>query len=739
MKGLIAACAAVALAGCASFSEDGGFDTVQEAVKERTGGEARWVRSEDDANSVRARVKELLAKPLSAEDAAQIALLNNPGLQATYAELGISEADLVQAGRMTNPHFAYMRVGEGEHRTLEWALTFPIIDLLTIPMRTRIEARRFEQTKLSVASRAVGTALAARSAWVRAVAAEQSLRLSLAVAPTLVVAVRLLSPLLVPLERFRPSTLVGEGTVTRIGARKNVPASIGNTDHLSFTAIGVPAFNPIQDYVDYDVRTHHTNVDTYERVLEKNLGELEAQKTEENRRVEAEMERLVAEYRARIQANNDEIAKEKERFYGWRLQKQQEEKKLPEKPAPKTPWMESAAFAAFFYCVMIVAAIMIAITYKLKQPSVIGYIIAGIIIGPFTPPFAYVSDLDTLNALAEIGIIMLLFVIGTEFPMAKLRSVGRISIVVALAESLGTLFIVFFTAQYLGFPFFESLFLGLALSITSTVVTIKILEELGMVKDKSSTLILGISIVEDILAISILAVLQSIASAGGDLSVPTIAVSIGIVGAFVGGVLFLGSRYLPKVIDRAGKTNDYALLLIVILGFAFGLSFLANSIGLSVATGAFLAGVLVAESNSAAVARILTLPLRDMFAAIFFISIGALMDISLVPAFIPTAAVLILTSFGSKFLIITGILAKARYDTVTALKTGLGMSAAKGELSLVVVKGGQDVGVVGSSILPLLGVITIVTTFMAPYVIRFGHRLKPPDERGEKKEDEPYG
>lgn len=391
-----------------------------------------------------------------------------------------------------------------------------------------------------------------------------------------------------------------------------------------------------------------------------------------------------------------------------------------------------------FAIIMILAAVMIAITYRLKQPMVIGYILAGIIIGPFTPPFSLVSSIDTLNALAEIGIIMLLFVVGTEFPMAKLRSVGRISIVVALAESLGTLFIVFFTAQYLGFDFFSSLFLGLALSITSTVVTVRVLEELGMIKDRSSTLILGISIVEDILAISILAVLQSVASAGGEFSLTNIAVSIGIVGAFVGGVLFLGSRYLPRVIDRAGRTNDYALLLIVILGFAFGLSFLASGIGLSVATGAFLAGVIVAESKSSAVARILTLPLRDMFAAIFFISIGALMDISLVPGFLPTAAVLILISFGSKFLIVTGILAKTKYDTVTALRTGFGMSAAKGELSLVVVKSGQDAGVLGSSILPLLGVVTIVTTFMAPYVIRFGHKLRLED-RSAKKEGEPYG
>lgn len=386
--------------------------------------------------------------------------------------------------------------------------------------------------------------------------------------------------------------------------------------------------------------------------------------------------------------------------------------------------------------VMIVAAIMIAITYKLKQPMVIGYILAGMLIGPYTPPFALVHDIDTVNALAEIGIIMLLFVIGTEFPIHRLRSVGRISIVVALAESLGTLMVSFFVAQYLGFSYFDSLFLALAMSITSTVVTVRVLEELGMLKDKSSTLLLGISIVEDIMAISILAVLQSIASTstdgGTDFSILSIVVSIAIVGAFVGGTLFLGSKGLTKVIDRVGKVNDYTLLLIVILGLAFGLSFFAAGLGLSVATGAFLAGVLVAESKSAPVAKMLTMPLRDMFAAIFFISIGALMDISLIPVFLAPAAILILVSFASKFLIVTGILVKGGYGNTTSLRTGLGMSAAKGELSLVVVKGGQDVGAITSSLLPILGVVTIVTTFMAPYIIRFGSKLKVPTREDSK-------
>lgn len=376
--------------------------------------------------------------------------------------------------------------------------------------------------------------------------------------------------------------------------------------------------------------------------------------------------------------------------------------------------------------VMLVAAIMIVIAFKLKQPMVIGYIFAGMIIGPYTPPFTLVSSIETINLLAELGIIMLLFVVGTEFPVAKLRAVGRISLVVALAEALGTLMIVFFIAQHLGFSFFDSMFLSLALSITSTVVTVRVLEELGLIHDKSSLLLLGISIIEDILAISILAILQSVAAAdasGNGFSIASIAISVGVVGAFIASILVIGSKYMPPIIDKVGRTNDYTLLLLVILALAFGLSFIAQGLGLSVATGAFLAGVLVAESKSASVAKIVTTPLRDMFGAIFFISIGALMDISLIPVFIVPAAILILASFASKFLIVTGILSQGKIDNTTAIRTGLGMASAKGELSLVVVKGGQDVGAISNSILPILGVITIVTTFITPFIIRLGARL----------------
>jgi CPA2 family monovalent cation:H+ antiporter-2 len=390
-----------------------------------------------------------------------------------------------------------------------------------------------------------------------------------------------------------------------------------------------------------------------------------------------------------------------------------------------SPTLSSDFIVQDFAVIMIVAAIMLVITYKLRQPMAVGYILAGMIIGPHTPPFSLIRNVNTVNVFAELGIIMLLFVIGTEFPIAKLRSVGRISVVIALAETIGSLLFSFFVAGALGFSSFDSMFLALAMSITSTVVTVRVLEELGMIKDESTILLLGISIVEDIIAITTLGVFQSIAINGSSgISIIQISISIGIVAAFIGSILILGSRFIPNIIDKISKTNDYAILLIVILGLAFGLSFAAKGLGLSAATGAFLAGVLVAESKNAATARVITIPLRDMFAALFFISIGALMEVSLIPLFIVPALVLILCSFASKFLIITLIVIRSsKYNSVTALRTGFGMASARGELSLIVAKGGQDVGAISSAVFPIVGVVTIVTIFMTPYILRFGRQL----------------
>lgn len=375
-----------------------------------------------------------------------------------------------------------------------------------------------------------------------------------------------------------------------------------------------------------------------------------------------------------------------------------------------------------FAIIMIVAAIMALISYRLKQPLVIGYIAAGMIIGPYTPPFSLVLHTEVLNLLAEMGIVLLLFVVGLEYPIAKLRSVGTKALAIAMAEAFGVLALGYVVGQAMGLQFYDSLFLALSISVTSTVIVMRVLEELGMLKDEASVLLLGVAIIEDIIIVSTLAVLQSVASTG-NLAIPDIAISVGLVLAFIGGALFIGSKTVPKFVDLVGRTNHHDLVIVAILGVAFGLSFIANLIGVSVAAGAFFAGVLVAESKSHAVARVLTTPLRDMFAALFFVSVGALMDISLLPLFIVPALILIGTSFAGKFAAVYFSAKLQGTSNKTSMKAGFALSASGGELALVTAKGGMDVGATSSFILPMVGTMTIITTFLSPYVIKYGWKF----------------
>jgi CPA2 family monovalent cation:H+ antiporter-2 len=390
-----------------------------------------------------------------------------------------------------------------------------------------------------------------------------------------------------------------------------------------------------------------------------------------------------------------------------------------------------------FAIIMMVATVMALISYRLKQPLVIGYIGAGIIIGPYTPPFSFVLHTEVLNLLAEIGIVLLLFVVGLEYPIAKLRSIGRKALVIAMAEAFGVLALGFVVGQTMGLQFYDSLFLALSISVTSTVIVMRVLEELHILKDEASVLLLGVAIIEDIIIVSTLAVLQSVASTG-NLSLQEIGISVGLVLAFIGGALFIGSKTVPRFVDLVGKTNHPDLVVVAILGVAFGLSFIANQIGVSVATGAFFAGVLVAESKSHSVARVLTMPLRDMFAALFFVSVGALMDISLLPLFIAPALIFIGTSFAGKFAAVYFSAKLQGTNNKTSMKAGFALSASGGELALVTAKGGTDVGATSAFILPMVGTMTIITTFLSPYVIKLGWRFANSLKQEEEEEKTDY-
>ena len=390
--------------------------------------------------------------------------------------------------------------------------------------------------------------------------------------------------------------------------------------------------------------------------------------------------------------------------------------------------------------IMILAAIVTLAFFKIRQPLIIGYLFAGMLIGPLSPLWTSIlpqngssgpaagigilSDISALNLFADIGVILLLFVIGIEFPFAKIRSIGRVAVGAGTLGLFVTLGVVFLAASALGLNFMDSLFIAAALSISSTAIIIKILQDSGKIKKESSILVLGILIVEDVIAVILIASLESVALVG-TVSIEAVVLVAVVAGGLIVGTFTIGRRVIPPLIDKVAGAQNREILLLSVLGVCFGYALLANVVGLSVAIGAFLAGVLVAESKSSEVSKILSSPIKDMFVAIFFVSVGALMDVTQLEDYIFIAialiAVTIAMKFGGNLLGTTAF----RMGKGKSLRSAFALSAPRGEFSIVIVKVGVDMGVVSAFLFPLIGLITIITAFISPFLIRLGDRIIP--------------
>ena len=397
------------------------------------------------------------------------------------------------------------------------------------------------------------------------------------------------------------------------------------------------------------------------------------------------------------------------------------------------------AFVTDLAIIMILAGIVTLAFFKIKQPLIIGYLFAGMLIGPLSPLWApflsdtgtgeggaigLLSDIGALHVFAEIGVILLLFVIGIEFPFAKIRSIGKVAIGVGTLGLFLTLILVFYVCTMIGLEFMDSLFLAAALSISSTAVIVKVLEESGKIKKESSILILGILIVEDVIAVILIASLESIALVG-NVSIEGIIAVVAVAGILIVGTFTVGIRTIPKLVDKVASAQNREILLLSVLGVCFGYALLANVVGLSVAIGAFLAGVLIAESKSAEVSKILSSPIKDMFVAIFFVSVGALMDISQLENYIFIAIALIAVSIGMKFggnMLGNFIFRQSRSKS---LRSAFTLAAPRGEFSIVIIKVGVDAGVVSAFLFPLIGMIAIITAFISPFLVKASDRIIP--------------
>jgi len=391
--------------------------------------------------------------------------------------------------------------------------------------------------------------------------------------------------------------------------------------------------------------------------------------------------------------------------------------------------------------IMILAAIVTLAFFRIRQPLIIGYLFAGMLIGPLSPLWAWLlpeggppsegiegvgilSDISTLNLFADIGVILLLFVIGIEFPYAKIRSIGRFAIGIGTLGLFSTLGAVFYVATLLGLNFMDSIFIAAALSISSTAIIVKILSDLGRIKKESSILVLGILIVEDVIAVILISTLQSVALVG-TVSIESVAVVLAVAVGLIVGTFTIGTKVIPPLIDRVASAENKEILLLSVLGVCFGYALLANVVGLSVAIGAFLAGVLVAESKSAEVSKILSSPIKDMFVAIFFVSVGALMDISQLQNYIFIAIALMAVAIGMKFggNMLGNFL--FRQPARKSLRTAFTLAAPRGEFSIVIVKVGADLGVVSAFLFPLIGIISIISAIITPFLFRVGDKVIP--------------
>jgi len=371
--------------------------------------------------------------------------------------------------------------------------------------------------------------------------------------------------------------------------------------------------------------------------------------------------------------------------------------------------------------VLIVASLVSLLFHRLKQPIVVGYIIAGLIVGPYTPPFSLISQPEILSSLAELGVILLLFGIGLNFPLRKLREVGRAALLISSIEIALMFLLSLLVGNVMGWSLTDSVFLGAALASSSTAIIAKVLSDMGKLNETSSIIMLGVLVVEDLAVVLLLAAIQSAVSIG-TISVEAI-LTLGVkIVLFLGGSLFIGWKAVTPFMARVLREESDELTITTTVGLCFAFSIAAYLLGFSVAIGAFIAGVVFANLREHEKVLSLTASLRDMFGAIFFVSVGALMDVTKFESYLLPTLMITLTMLGGKFAGCSLGTRIAGYDRYISVRVGMGM-AQIGEFAFIVMKVGSDLGVTSPTLFATVGVVAIITTFLTPYLIRASYHL----------------
>ena len=362
----------------------------------------------------------------------------------------------------------------------------------------------------------------------------------------------------------------------------------------------------------------------------------------------------------------------------------------PWEPTRRDPM--SGSLAITLLAALGAALVLGTIAHRLRMAPMIGYIAAGLVVGPFTPGF--VANTEEVQALADIGVALLMFSIGIQFRMAELWQVGRLVLIGAPLQVAITMGLGVGTSVLLGIPFTEALFIGASVSVCSSVVLAKVAGERDLEATLHGRIALSWSIVQDLLTVVLVVVLSAVAAPAEDPFVGAL-LSSTIALAFVAGVLVVGSRVLPALLGRIAHLGSRELFIVAVAVVAIGTAALAHEVGVSVALGAFVAGLALAESDLAASVLGEIVPLRELFATVFFVFIGLLLQPGVVLAGWPIVLTLLLLITLGKALPITGIVAIGGHRLPMALRVG-GLLGQSGEFSFVLATVGLELGVLGS-------------------------------------------
>lgn len=367
-----------------------------------------------------------------------------------------------------------------------------------------------------------------------------------------------------------------------------------------------------------------------------------------------------------------------------------------------------------------VAGIVMLIFQRIHQPVVLGYLVAGMIIGPYTPPHAFVNDIPNIQILSDLGVIFLMFSLGLEFSFQKLTRVGFSASVTGILEVVFMVAIGYIVGRLMGWSYYDSLFLGAALSISSTTIIIKAIDELGLKTKRFAELIFGVLIVEDLLAILLLVALSTIVITKNIFSVEMLTASVKLV-LVVGGWFIVGYFIVPPLFRRISTYITEETLTIISVALCLTLVCIAASLHYSMALGAFIMGSILAETLLVHRIENLIRPIRDIFAAVFFISVGMLINPTVIVEHWPVVLLISLVTICGKIVTTSAAALLTGQSINTSVRVGFGM-AQVGEFSFIIAALGVTLKVTSHSLYPIIVAVSGITTFTTPYLIRLsGH------------------